>query len=331
MLFSASLKLNMKRQRLDSSSLIHQENAKSEKASFVLSLLIAKEKEPYTIGDEVILPCIKIMAEHVLDKESAEKMAGLSLSSDKVQRQISLMSDDIKEQVIQQLKEAGLFSIQLDESTEIQCCSQLVAFVRYVHSGDIKEDFLFCETLEESTKSDDVLQKLSEFFEANGLDWGNLCSICTDGASALLGSKSGFVSRVLQKSPNAIPLHCMIHRQGLTTQTLPSELQKTLNTIIKTVEFLKETAHETRLVKDLCQDINATHEILLLYTEVHWLFEGNILQRIFELKQEIRVFLEAQDQQDLLSAWCADGFEIQLAYLVDIFQHIITLNLELQG
>lgn len=71
---------------------------------------------------------------------------------------------------------------------------------------------MFRETLEQSTKGEDVMQKLSEFFEANGLDWGKLCGICTDGAPAMLGSKSGFVSRVIQKSPNAIPLHCMIHR-----------------------------------------------------------------------------------------------------------------------
>ena len=33
----------------------------------------------------------------------------------------------------------------------------------------------------------------------------------------------------------------------------------------------------------------------------------------------------------MLSAWSADSFEIRLAYLVDIFRQLITLNLELQG
>ncbi|XP_042204126.1 protein ZBED8-like [Homarus americanus] len=171
------------------------------------------------------------MVKLVLGEKSAEKRSAISLSNNTVQRRISLMSDDIKEQVIQKVKEAGLFSIQLDESTDVQSCSQLMVFVRYVHGEDMKEEFLSCETLEQSTKGEDVMQKLSEFFEANGLDWDNLCGICTHGAPAMLGSKSGFVSRVIQKSPNAIPLHCMIHRQALASKTLPSELQKTLNTI----------------------------------------------------------------------------------------------------
>ena len=33
----------------------------------------------------------------------------------------------------------------------------------------------------------------------------------------------------------------------------------------------------------------------------------------------------------MLSSWSADSFEIQLAYLVDIFRQLNTLNLELQG
>ena len=74
---------------------------------------------------------------------------------------------------------------------------------------------MFCESLEQSTKGKDVMQELTEIFESEGLDWGNLYGICSDRAPATLGSQSGFVTRVIQKAPNAIPLHCMIHRQAL--------------------------------------------------------------------------------------------------------------------
>ncbi|XP_063584632.1 protein FAM200C-like [Penaeus indicus] len=229
----------MKRQRLDASGSFHQQNAAVVETSFLVSLEIAKKKKPHTIGEELILPCAKTMVKIVLGEKRAEKLNAISLSNNTVQRRISQISDDIKEQVIQEIKRAGLFSIQLDESTDVQSCSQLLAFVRYVHDEDLKEEFLFCEPLEQSTKGEDVMQKLTEFFEAEGLDWGNLCGICTDGAPAMLGSQSGFVTRVIQKAPNAIPLHCMIHRQALASKTLPSELQDTLNTIIKTVNFVK--------------------------------------------------------------------------------------------
>uniref|UniRef100_A0A0P4VR47 Uncharacterized protein n=1 Tax=Scylla olivacea TaxID=85551 RepID=A0A0P4VR47_SCYOL len=200
--FFSRQELNMKRQRLDASGSFHQQNV--VEASFPVSLEIAKKKKPHTIGEELILPCAKTMVKLVLGEKSAEKLNAISLSNNAVQRRISQISDDIKEQVIQEIKRAGLFSIQLDESTDVQSCSQLLAFVRYVHDEDLKEEFLFCEPLEQSTKGEDVMQKLTEFFESEGLDWDNLCGICTDGAPAMLGSQSGFVTKSTKCYPSSL-------------------------------------------------------------------------------------------------------------------------------
>ena len=42
------------------------------------------------------------------------------------------MFNDIKSQVVQQIKDApfGLFAIQLDESTDVSSCAQLMVFVK---------------------------------------------------------------------------------------------------------------------------------------------------------------------------------------------------------
>ena len=164
------------------------------------------------------------------------------------------------------------------------------------------------------------MQKLTEFLESEGLDWGNLCGICTDEAPAMLGSQSGFVTSYTK---SAKCIHCMIHRQALASKTLPSELQDTLNTMIKTVNSVKGSALNTRLFKRLCQDMDAAHETLLFHTAVRWLSKGNVVQRVFELR--------IQNKQDLLSSWSADSFEIRPAYLVDIFRQLNTLNLDLKG
>jgi len=48
-------------------------------------------------------------------------------------------------------------SIQLDESTDVSQCAQLLVYVRYMHTDAIKEEFLFCEPLSETTKAADML------------------------------------------------------------------------------------------------------------------------------------------------------------------------------
>ena len=44
------------------------------------------------------------------------------------------------------------FSMQLDESTDVSQCAQLLVHVRYMHADTIKEEFLFCELLSETTR-----------------------------------------------------------------------------------------------------------------------------------------------------------------------------------
>ena len=53
----------------------------------------------------------------------------LSFSDIAVQRRILLMSEHVKDQVIDQVKSSGPFALELDESTDVSFCAQLTAFV----------------------------------------------------------------------------------------------------------------------------------------------------------------------------------------------------------
>ena len=75
------------------------------------------------------------------------------------------MSDNILKQIVKQLLVSPfkLFSLQLDESTDISSCSQLMVFVRYVHDYKFKEEFLFCHELETTTRAQDVFDLIDNF------------------------------------------------------------------------------------------------------------------------------------------------------------------------
>ena len=81
----------------------------------------------------------------VLEKTAEKKIAAISLWNNTVQRRIADVSTDIKEQIVEEIRSAPLrlFSIQWDESTDIESCSQIMAFVRHIHSGKLKEEFIF--------------------------------------------------------------------------------------------------------------------------------------------------------------------------------------------
>ena len=73
------------------------------------------------------------------------------------------------------MSEPVLFKIstQLDESTDVSSCTQLIALVRYVNDGVVKEDFLFCKDLPKNTTAKDVMQLVKDFFAKHDLDIGH--------------------------------------------------------------------------------------------------------------------------------------------------------------
>ena len=136
-------------------------------------------------------------------------------------------------------------------------CSQILVFVRYIHEHDIKNEFLFCTPLKTTTGSADVFETISTFFDAMGLDWNKVCGIGTDGAPAMVGSKSGFQAKVKEKSPQAKDFHCIIHRYALASNTLPGSLKEVLDLVIKLVNYIKGSALNCRLFKEFCKDMSS--------------------------------------------------------------------------
>lgn len=58
----------------------------------------------------------------------------------------------------------------------------------------------------------------------------------------------------------------MIHREALASKTIPKNLHENLVLTIKIVNYVKGSALNTRLFRELCKDMDAGHTALLLET-----------------------------------------------------------------
>ncbi|XP_064119038.1 zinc finger BED domain-containing protein 5-like [Macrobrachium nipponense] len=56
-----------------------------------------------------------------------------------------------------------------------------------------------------------------------------------------------------------------------------------------------------------------------------------MLGRLYELREEVAIFLDSQQKADFHDNFQSEGFQITLAYLVDIFEALNAVNLKLQG
>ena len=66
------------------------------KASYNISLLIAKAGKPHTIGEELILPALKEVIKTVLHKSPERVIKSIPLSDNSVQRSVDKMAENVE-------------------------------------------------------------------------------------------------------------------------------------------------------------------------------------------------------------------------------------------
>lgn len=143
-------------------------------------------------------------------------------------------------------------------------------------------------------------------------------SITTDGAAAMTGKHVGLIKLVKYIVPSLKWPYCIIHQEALASKNkMPKTLTDVLAQIVKIVNYIKSSALNSRLFKIPCSEMGSFHESLLLHTEGLWLSKGKCLQKVYESRHEIILFLNSKNsiKIDLFedSKWI-----ITLAYLADI-------------
>ena len=303
--------------------------AKAQMASYEVAYLIAQTKRLHTIGEILIKPSAIVMSRIMHGDKFARELEAVPLSDNTIGRRITDMAQDVKCQLTDRVKKSK-YALQLDESTDIANCAQLLVFVRYRFDGKLEEEMLTCTALEGTCTGEDIFTKLDNGLKEEGLSWDQCIGICADGAGAMQGKSVGLKARVLKVAPHIKFTHCVIHREALASKTLEAELKSVLDTATKIVNFIKSRPLNTRLFATLCNEMGSEHEGLLFHTEVRWLSRGNVLTRLFELRDEVRLFL--MDKAPALAEHLTQpDWLARLAYLSCIFDKLNGLNLSLQG
>ncbi|XP_046684915.1 zinc finger BED domain-containing protein 5-like [Homalodisca vitripennis] len=315
-----------------------QGNKKITMASYQLSLLIAKNSAPHTAGENLILPGAKIISSLLLDEKSGQQIGQIPLSNTTVKRRIEEMSANVKEILISAVKESDFYSLQLDESTDIADNANLLCFVRFNLNGSVEEDILFCHSLKTSTTGQDIFNSLDSFIREHGINWSKCVGLTTDGARAMSGKYTGLVGKVKEVAPLVEWTHCSIHREALAVKGMNPDLKSTLDDAVKIVNLIKAQSKNTRMFAVMCDEMGSDHKQLLLHCEVRWLSRGKVLSRLFELRDEVRLFLVQieHDGKEKAKHFLCDCLNdetwlIKLSYLADIFSSLNILNLTLQG
>lgn len=227
-----------------------------------------------------------------------------------------------------------LFSICLDESTDIHNLSQLVIYIRTVNNEfEVFEDF-FCSVAFDSHVNGEKIWETVNTRVFSYVSTSKLSSVCTDGANVMTGKNKGFVGFLLKNGVKVPSFHCSIHQHALLGKEL--NLTNAMKTAILIINKIKggHNALTHRKFKSFLQEIESDYGDLLLFTEVRWLSRGRSLARLFELRNEVLQFFKenpSPDKDVLIASLENNEFLLELSFLSDISDIINTINLQLQG
>uniref|UniRef100_K7F206 Uncharacterized protein n=1 Tax=Pelodiscus sinensis TaxID=13735 RepID=K7F206_PELSI len=301
-------------------------------SSYEVSKLIAETGYSHTVGEKLILPALNSITSRIYGGKKGNQLGSLSLSNNTVKRRIEEIAKNIEEMLIHRLQNSQFFALQVDEITDIADAANLMCFVRYDYESSIQDDLLFCKPLPTRTTAADIFKLINDFIIQSDIDWKKCVGLSSDGARAMAGSCTGLVLQIRAVVPDCVWVHCSNHREALAVKTMPSLLSSTLQECVKFINYIKARPLNSRIFTALCNELGSEHEHLLLHCESRWLSKGNILKRLFEMKDEVLLFLEPTPSigkfKDRFHEF--DWFTM-VAYLCDIFCLLSELSLNLQG
>lgn len=93
-----------------------------------------------------------------------------------------------------------LFTLQLDELSDLSGRAQLLVFICIVANRDVVDNLLCCKILREATKGKDIFEIVDHYLKIFHLPWDKCIRVCTDGTLSVTGSVKGFISFAKEKN-----------------------------------------------------------------------------------------------------------------------------------
>ena len=150
----------------------------------------------------------------------------------------------------------------------------------------------------------------------------------------MVGGNKGFVGRLRGENNKVLANHCIIHQAALCGK-LKNQFKELMLTLMKLVNFLRaKSSLRHRQLRAFLEETGADYDELLLHNDVRWLSKGQVLRRLWDIREHIIAFLKeiggdkAREYQSLMQDTAVMA---QVAFLLDFYEHMNVLNRSIQG
>ncbi|KAL6461570.1 hypothetical protein MHYP_G00297140 [Metynnis hypsauchen] len=249
----------------------------------------------------------------------------------------SALVEDVDKAVLK----SPVFSLVLDESTDISNMKRLITYVRYMDDNKIRMK-LFRNSEIVDGRADTIFEDMKQLLAENNLDGKKLAAACTDGAAVMTGCRQGVKNLREEFNSDLVGVHCTAHRLALVASDAARSVQqvKKFQQDLRSIfVFFSNSAVRSNKLYELQKQLD---EPQLKFTQPHtvrWLLVHSAVSVVCRSLKSLRDVLEhmaASNTQDsdkakgLLTSVRQFNF-VALAHLMkDVLMHVSLLSKHFQ-
>lgn len=221
----------------------------------------------------------KSKAQHASGSKRRGSLVTL-LSKETTSKVIRVIGQLIKESIASEVREAKLFSVQIDTTQDIAAKDQCSVIIRYV--TDVVHERLVALLDCEASTGQYFVSLLKDTLAALNLDVSCCVGCATDGAANMQGSYKGFAALLSKEAPTQIHVWCYAHVLNLVLgDTTGSVIQSaTLFNLLHDIAiFIKESYKRMRQWEETSTD--RRHRRLSSIGQTRWWAKDAALTKVF--------------------------------------------------
>ena len=256
---------------------------------------------------------------------------------------LQIIADLIRERITNDVRASGWYGIILDETSDISRTEQVSLCLSFALNGTKKEAFIgFYST--KSTEGEVLYELVKSSITELNLDLKNIVGKAFDGAANMNGVHKGLSTRMKERSPFGIYVHCYGHVLNLAlqdTMTQTEPLRNALGTIQALHNFLEAIPKRHALFRDTevqGEDLKLTLKSL---STTRWSCRWEAVKDVYgKMERIVKALLTLSSDKDpktysesraLLTAICDWEFIFGLCLLKVILSNTSSLSRYLQG
>ena len=166
---------------------------------------------------------------------------------------LQLMARKVLLKKLESVQSSQFFALIADESGDVSNKELLSICFRWVEGLDVCEDFFGFYQIP-NIKSDTIFMAIKDCLVRMRLSLKDLRGQAYDGASNMLGKKSGVAVRIAAEQPKALATHCLGHSLNLgikRTMTSSKMMRDVMGTVTEIISLVKYSPKRENMLGDI--------------------------------------------------------------------------------